>query len=72
VVVSRSIEQDGLVRAAGVDEITPTYGSDHAQVAATIDFSRIMRCVEHTGTLYRERKRVQSTDGDNTENGEQL
>jgi hypothetical protein len=60
IVVPRAIAQDGLVRAAGVDGITPDFGSDHAQVAATIDFGRIMMCVEHTGTTYHmnERKRV--------------
>jgi hypothetical protein len=43
-----------------VDEITPAFGSDHAQIAAAIGFGRIMMCVEHTGALciYRERKRV--------------
>ena len=56
IVASGAMEQDGLVRAAGVDEITPAFGSDHAQIAATIDFSRIMMCVEHTRGRYTARE----------------
>ena len=57
-VVSASILQDGLTREAGVDELTDDFGSDHAQIATRVDFGRILGCVEHTGKLFRERRRV--------------